>query len=108
MGILQFAKIGEKRGDAERRLNKLKEFTNPNKQTEFLLSNPTNKNQAQAGGKHGKEKQEKGDDSDSDKPIVKKALSLNKDTVKDYTGKNAMALVDYRHTSLHFDKGVNW
>ena len=41
-------------------------------------------------------------------PIVKRALSLNKDTVKDYTGKSVMTHVDYRNTSLHYDKGIHW
>jgi hypothetical protein len=40
VGILHFAKIGEKRGDAERRLNKLKEFSDPKDHESYMLSNP--------------------------------------------------------------------
>ena len=70
IGILQFAKIGEKRGDEEKRLQKLKEYANPKDQDSYLLANTQN-----MGGKaNDKGKDKKGDD-DSETKAVKKSKS---------------------------------
>lgn len=37
IGILQFTKIGEKRGDEAKRLEKLKEYAHPSAQLDFML-----------------------------------------------------------------------
>ena len=78
-------------------MDKLREFTNPDKQSDLqFLQN------AQGGGKG---KQSKNGD---DQPARRQALSLSRDTAKDYMGRTVMTGVDYRNTSLHYNKGVHW
>lgn len=77
-GILQFQNIGSKRGDEERRMAKLKEFKNP--QDNFL------------------------DD------LLGKNLELEDkkrcgDALNPYA--NLMRGVDYRNTSLHYNRGIS-
>lgn len=66
---MHFARIGEKRGDEEKRLAKLKEYANPKDQDSYLLAN----NQA-VGGKSAKDKdkgKEKKGDEDEAKAVKK-------------------------------------
>lgn len=77
VGILQFSSIGSKRGDEEKRMLKLKEYSNP--QDNYLND------------------------------ILTKGIGKNQ-TPRDRAGMphhdNLMRGIDYRNTSLHYNRGI--
>ena len=95
VGILQFARIGNNRGDDEKRLRKLQEFQKQKDivsdilKDDFKGGKSTSKSQGNLTSKKG----EKPPPRDSKKAV-------------DFQGNPIMTGVDYRNSSLHYNRGI--
>jgi hypothetical protein len=92
VGILQFARIGQKRGDDERRMRKLMEFSLEKDNMSDILWNDIKGNSVKSQGALLK-KGEKPPPRDSSKAF-------------DFQGNPIMTGVDYRNSSLHYNRGI--